>query len=51
MQKAMNVQEDRYKLHYQGVLIPEVEKKKKLEEQENQIIEKRMKSLALAAER
>ena len=51
MQRAHNIQEVNYKKHYDSVLAPEVNKKKQQDQYENQVIERRIQSLAEAQDR
>lgn len=51
MQRAHNVQEKTYKKHYDEVTIQMEQKRKQQEDYENQVIERRLNSLAEAQER
>jgi len=51
MQRAHNKQEINYKKHFDEILVPEIQRKKQQEDYENNIIERRIQSLAEAQER
>lgn len=51
MQRAHNVQEVTYKKHYDNVTTQMEQKRKQQEDYENQVIERRLNSLAEAQER
>jgi predicted Rossmann fold nucleotide-binding protein DprA/Smf involved in DNA uptake len=51
LQRAHNLQEQKYKKHYENIHAPELSKKKQQEQLEDMKIEHRLKSLAEAQDR